>query len=113
MENCGLLDPLNDYHLFALHYVFIPRVNKSLKDFVAAWNNHGVSSERNMTPLQLFTAGVYKLRHDGKLAEDFFDTVDDNYGMDSNGPVPLEEEGDAHSIIIPRIEVSLSASAQE
>ena len=29
MENQGMLDPVNERHLFALHYVFIPRINLS------------------------------------------------------------------------------------
>ena len=32
MEDQSMLDPLNEYHIWALHYnyVFIPRINKSL-----------------------------------------------------------------------------------
>ncbi len=29
LEYQGLLDPINEYHRFALHYVYIPRVNRS------------------------------------------------------------------------------------
>ena len=28
MESCGILEPSNELHLFALHYVFLPRINK-------------------------------------------------------------------------------------
>ena len=34
LEYQGLLNPVNEYHLFALHYVFMPRLNKSLDGFV-------------------------------------------------------------------------------
>ena len=31
MEENRVLDPLNESHLFCLHYVFLPRINKHLK----------------------------------------------------------------------------------
>ena len=37
-----LLDPINEKHMFALHYVFAPRINKALREFKNAWNHHGV-----------------------------------------------------------------------
>ncbi|CAB3994770.1 PREDICTED: uncharacterized protein LOC107346750 [Paramuricea clavata] len=36
MEDCGILDPSNEAHLYALHYVFLPRINKQLTEFVNA-----------------------------------------------------------------------------
>ena len=40
MEECGILMSTNEMHLFALHYVFIPRLNLQLSSFVEGWNNH-------------------------------------------------------------------------
>jgi len=40
MEDEGILDVLNDVHLFSLHHVFIHRINKSLEEFVLQMNNH-------------------------------------------------------------------------
>ena len=54
------LDPDNELHLFALHYVYKPRLNKMLREFSESWNNHGVRTERNRTPLQIWTEGFYK-----------------------------------------------------
>ena len=34
LEDRGLLDPLNDIHIFALHYVYLPRINETLRGFV-------------------------------------------------------------------------------
>ncbi len=34
MEEQGILDPLNKAHLFCLHFVFITRIQRSLKEFV-------------------------------------------------------------------------------
>ena len=51
LECSGVLDTLNEVDMFSLHFVFLPRINKCLHDFQASWNNHGLSSEGNMTPL--------------------------------------------------------------
>ena len=42
LEETGLFDPLDELHLYALHYVFVPRINKALSDFKDAWNHHAI-----------------------------------------------------------------------
>ena len=54
LESKQMLNPLNEVDIFCLHYIFIPRVNKCLHDFQGAWNNHALSTEENITPIQLF-----------------------------------------------------------
>ena len=34
MEADGILDVLNDVHLYILHHIFIPRINRYLQEFV-------------------------------------------------------------------------------
>lgn len=53
----GILCPDNDADIFCLHYIYIPRINKSLSSFMEAWNNHPLSSERNRSPVQLYLGG--------------------------------------------------------
>uniref|UniRef100_A0A3Q1J714 Integrase catalytic domain-containing protein n=1 Tax=Anabas testudineus TaxID=64144 RepID=A0A3Q1J714_ANATE len=57
LENEGIIDLGNEVHLWALHYIYIPRINRDLSDFMRQWNNHGLRTERHMTPLQLFVRG--------------------------------------------------------
>ena len=57
LEDQGLLEPTCDLDLFCLHLVYQERINSSLKAFVNGWNNHAVTTERNMTPIQLLTCG--------------------------------------------------------
>ena len=57
LERDGFLDPLNEVDIFSLHFTFLPRINKCLIDFQESWNNHGLSTEGNRTPYQLFTEG--------------------------------------------------------
>ena len=58
MEDQGILDPINELHLFVLHYVFIPRINFHLSNWVEGWINHPLRTESNKTPLQLFIQGM-------------------------------------------------------
>ena len=58
MEDEGLLDPVDEVDLFALHFVFIPRINRQLESFKAAYCRHRLRTEHNRTPLQLWTRGI-------------------------------------------------------
>ena len=54
MESENILNPIDDIHLFCLHYVYIPRINESLNVFCNAWNHHPMSSSGNATPYQMW-----------------------------------------------------------
>ena len=87
----GLLIRSNDIDLYALHYVYMPRINTALTQFVDTFNNHGLSSEHGLTPHQLWISGI--LQHhssnysgvrgiiDNSLPEDL-----NMYGDDPNAP---------------------------
>ena len=45
---------------------------------------HGIRTEHNKTPNQLFTAGALQLQHAGLVALDFFDQIPDGYGIDED-----------------------------
>ena len=38
----GHLYPLNEIDIYCLHYVYIPRINSALEEFVEPWNNHSL-----------------------------------------------------------------------
>ena len=56
LEYQNLLNPVNEYHLFALHYVFLPRLNRSMESFMKSWNSHSLRTEHGHSPIQLFSA---------------------------------------------------------
>ena len=59
MEEQGILDPTNELHIFCLHYVFIPRIDHNLLMFKNGWNYlHGLTTEENKTPTQLWVRGM-------------------------------------------------------
>ena len=66
------------------------RINKALKEFQKAWNFHGLSSEKGISPIKLFTLGIAQLETAGKISEDFYATVGAEYETDI-API-LEEE---------------------
>ena len=92
LESLELLDPLNEIHLFALHYVFKPRINRALTLFSTQWNNHPLTTEGNMSPYQLWIEGFYQFANsNSETIRDVVnpDTLDVNsYGIDDDGPLP-------------------------
>lgn len=76
LEDCGLLDPDNEIHLYALHYVYLPRINQSLQLFWESWNQHTLTSCNCMTPQQLWMRGLLQNIHSGYTAiEDCFSSL--------------------------------------
>lgn len=53
----GVLDCDNEMHLWALHYVYLLRINRDLRLFVNQWNHHGLRTARYMSPYQMFVRG--------------------------------------------------------
>ena len=86
MEDQRILDPTNDSHIYTLHFIYIPRINKSLSVFREGWNNHSIRTEHGHTPEQLFVSGALQLRQSGITALDFFENVDsEHYGLRKKG----------------------------
>ena len=52
MEEEGVLDPLSETHLAALHYMFLPLINVKLDTWREAWAHHRMRTTRS-TPAQL------------------------------------------------------------
>lgn len=104
LEHQYLLDPVNEIHLYAVHYIFLPRINIALQKFAEGWNNHGIRTEHGMTPNQLFTIGMLQLRQSNHTALDFYEQVNENYGIDEEGMGTRDDEG----VSIPHSTISLS-----
>ena len=108
LEECGLLDQLDERHLFALHYVYVPRINKALDEFRNAWNHHSIRTANNKSPYQLFAAGMLFLQNSQLTAMDYFEPVEESYGRDEEGPEPADSEG---SVSIPQLSFQLDPAA--
>lgn len=58
MENCGILDPSDEVQLFALHCVYLPRIQRNLDLFKAGHSKGPLSTEHNASPEQLCIQGM-------------------------------------------------------
>lgn len=74
--------------MFALHYVFLPRINFSLDIFTQSWNHHSLRTENHKTPRQLYLEGMTR----NNFQELDLSTEIDNYGIDWEGPTPIDNE---------------------
>lgn len=104
LENSGLLDSCS-YHLYALHYVFLPRINKALSEFVNGWNKHTLSKTGGYSPLKLYTKEMIRLRQSNAAAFDYFDTVSEYYGTEEDIVIIPEN---TQPVVIPPIDISLT-----
>lgn len=108
LENIGALNPDNEVDMYCLHYIFIPRINSSLLEFQAAWNQHALSSENNLSPLQLYTAYAQ--------GSELFDEVvspNDSYGQDTDDTdhSSSNEDSSESGVVIPLTHIPLSSSS--
>lgn len=108
MENAAILDEHSELHIFALCFVFLPRINRSLQEFRSQLNYHGLSSAPNRkSPLALWHESMLTIE------EDIFVDDIDQYGVDyeDNFAEILEPSG---IITVPdtTYEISEETSAQ-
>ena len=102
LEYEGHLDVLDEVHLFSLHHVYIPRIQKSFNEFVNQMNNRPVSTERNQSPLQMWERGMLEniLSEETPLTEGEID----EYGIDPESILNIEDEDYQVNVIPPMLE---------
>lgn len=89
---------------YMLCTMFLPRISSMLQKFSSTWNNHSVRTERNRTPLQIWTEGFYRLAATNmngllELTESSF------YGIDDHVPTP--ELQTVNDVQVPEIDIQL------
>ena len=109
LENDGALDVDNEADLFCLHYIFIARINESLHAFKEAWNNHTLSTENNMSPLQLYMA----YSQGSQLFDEIVDPVPYIYNtMDDYDDEDDDTDDDpTHTVVVPQLRIPLSITS--
>ena len=63
MENYLILDINNEIHMFALHYVYEPRIQRDLDNWRNAHNSHKIRTESNKTPRMLWHQSLFDSAH--------------------------------------------------
>ncbi|CAH3188561.1 unnamed protein product, partial [Porites lobata] len=88
LENQDVLNADDDCHLWCLHYVFVPIINRHLSNWKDAWVHHPLRTERNRTPMQLWISGLQEAWGSLGPEGEVFQGDYSNYGIDWQGPVP-------------------------
>ena len=113
MEDEGILDTMSEIHLFSLHYVYIPRIQQALDEFVAQWNTHPVSTESNLSPEQLFIEGTFSNGAHENTDVSMLGDDDEmlGTGSDTDLDAPLEIEENDYQVAVPEISFDFSTEA--
>lgn len=78
MESIEMLDPNDEVHLFCLHTVFLPRINRHLKCWKDAWIKHPMRSEHGMSPEQLWVSGLQHIAGSSStIAKEVFEILEE------------------------------------
>ncbi|XP_064622711.1 uncharacterized protein LOC135484933 [Lineus longissimus] len=96
-----ILDPNCENQMFALHFVYLPRIRESVADFIGQWNHHKIRTE-NASPIQLFVQRSLELQgstHTG--IRDIFNRdigqAEENPEDELNSDLSDESDGDAET----------------
>ena len=54
MEDAQILFLDNPTHVFTLHYIFLPRINQALHEYMRGFNEHGIRTAKNWSPNQMW-----------------------------------------------------------
>ena len=100
LEAQHLLDSTNELHLFALHMVFLPRINKSLLELENQLSYRGMRTSQNKCPLALWETSMMTFHPN-------LEVFPLQYGIDTFGPVPIDDFDD-EGIIVPEIQHEIS-----
>ena len=111
LEDCQILDPLSEIDLYALHYVYIKRINSALDEFASQYNHHPMRTVHNRSPLQMFFEGVFTHSScTGAQSIIAGDVPDSNYGVDDEGPTSVDDDD---SVIVMPPSVTISSEQLE
>ena len=100
MEESGILKPDSELDIFVLHCVFLPRINKSLHEFMRAWNMHPIRTAKNWSPRQIM---INSMIREADIQESL-DVPAEEWGVDYDGPIPDDIVG---TVEVPETESPL------
>lgn len=62
LEEVLVIDPSNEMYMFALHYVYVPRINRHLGTWRSGYIHHSIRTAGSQTPMQLYILGLLNMR---------------------------------------------------
>ena len=105
IEESSLLDPLDQFHLYALEVIFTPRINRSLQSFVMQWNHHPMRMVKSKSLIQLWTTGLYENLCADTVVNSDPDINAAEYGI--NGEGSMTELQTNNDVRIPELVVDI------
>lgn len=75
LEQVSVIDPSNEMHLFALHYVYVPRINRHLETWKSGYIHHSIRTAGSQTPMQLYILGLLSMRSSQATELDNFEVL--------------------------------------
>ena len=104
LEDSGNLNIEDPTNMFALHFVFLPRLNKALHEYQETFNHHGIRTANSWSLYQIWMNGM--LHDDNPLSHGGLDEDPDDlvfYGHDPQGPSPFDDSD--NNVTISPIEI--------
>ena len=104
LEQTSILDLENP--VFTLHYVFLPRFNIALNEFMEAYNNHRLSTERNWTPNQIWYNSMSNPAN--PVTNELVDKEISNIqycGEDPESPYPIDP---VNNVVVSPVDISFA-----
>ena len=86
MENESIVDSADELHLFSVHYIFLPRVQRAAAEFLNQWNTNRLSIQGGQTRHQQGHRGVFNSVGAGASSGYFF-TGNDTIKVSDNIPL--------------------------
>ena len=105
LESSGLFNPDIEGHVYALHFIFIPRINRVLREFTNRWNCHPVSMAESFSPEQLFISGIFTNGYSPSSEAVNFDLFGSGVDDEPDAPQPIEQND--YEITVPEIDIVL------
>jgi len=94
LEDEGFLDPLNEIHLAALHYVYLPVINEKLKVWSSAWSRHRMRTTRS-SPIRMWVSGQLQ----NPLGIELVGSAIQEYGVEGIIDDDREDESESRPIL--------------
>ncbi len=70
LEDNGRLESSHPHHIFALQYVYVPRINRHLESWRQGYLQHRIRTAGSRSPMQLYILGLLQYRSSQHVAID-------------------------------------------
>ena len=78
LEECGILDPANQVHLYGLHYTYVPRINQHLDTWREGYIRHRTRTAGNRSLMQFYILGLLRMRGtESVVAREMYESLSD------------------------------------